>query len=59
MNEAQYLKYCEMRQESFADKAKATKFRDWILKDSLTEIKPNLFALEVLQYLAFETVAQV
>ncbi|KAJ1149123.1 hypothetical protein NDU88_001941 [Pleurodeles waltl] len=37
---------------------KATKFRDW-LDCSLMEIKPNAVAMEILAYLAYETVAQL
>lgn len=59
MTESQYMKYYEARQSSFANKAKPSKFREWLLKDCLLEIKPNAFAIEVLQYLAYETVAEV
>lgn len=37
---------------------KASKFRDW-LDCSTLELKPNSLAMEVLSYLAYETVAQV
>lgn len=59
LSQAHYIKYSEARQASFANKARPTKFRDWLLKDSQIELKPNIFALEVLQYLAYETVAQI
>lgn len=35
------------------------KFKDWILSGTSLEIKPNAFALEVLSYFAYETVAEV
>jgi len=35
------------------------KFRDWLLTGVTLDIKPNVFALEILSYLAYETVAQV
>lgn len=35
------------------------KFKDWILSGASIEIKPNAFALEVLSYFAYETVAEV
>lgn len=37
---------------------KASKFRDW-LDCSTLELKPNSLAMEILSYLAYETVAQV
>eukprot|EP00064_Thunnus_orientalis_P023210 superscaffoldBa00008557_g23442 len=44
----------------FSDDAakKASKFRDWLDCSSL-ELKPNSIAMEILSYLAYETVAQV
>lgn len=36
---------------------KASKFRDW-LDCSALEVKPNSVAMEILSYLAYETVAQ-
>ncbi|XP_078787771.1 transcription initiation protein SPT3 homolog isoform X2 [Oryzias latipes] len=56
MDPAQYTDFCESRQLSFAKKA--SKFRDWLDCSSL-ELKPNSIAMEVLSYLAYETVAQV
>ena len=38
---------------------KTHKFRDWLLTGVTLDIKPNMFGLEVLSYLAYETVAQV
>uniref|UniRef100_UPI0037E858E8 transcription initiation protein SPT3 homolog n=1 Tax=Semicossyphus pulcher TaxID=241346 RepID=UPI0037E858E8 len=56
MDQAQYLEFCESRQLSFAKKA--SKFRDWLDCSSL-ELKPNSIAMEILSYLAYETVAQI
>ncbi|KAG7273012.1 hypothetical protein CRUP_011896 [Coryphaenoides rupestris] len=56
MDQSQYSEFCESRQLSFAKKA--SKFRDWLDCSSL-EVKPNSIAMEILSYLAFETVAQV
>ncbi|XP_069461896.1 transcription initiation protein SPT3 homolog [Ambystoma mexicanum] len=56
MDTAQYSEFCESRQLSFSKKA--SKFRDW-LDCSLMEIKPNAVAMEILAYLAYETVAQL
>uniref|UniRef100_A0A8C7Y0Q0 SPT3 homolog, SAGA and STAGA complex component n=1 Tax=Oryzias sinensis TaxID=183150 RepID=A0A8C7Y0Q0_9TELE len=56
MDPAQYTDFCESRQLSFAKKA--SKFRDWLDCSSL-ELKPNSIAMEVLSYLAYETVAQI
>eukprot|EP00069_Balaena_mysticetus_P000005 bmy_00022T0 len=56
MDSAQYAEFCESRQLSFSKKA--SKFRDWLDCSSL-EIKPNVVAMEILAYLAYETVAQL
>uniref|UniRef100_A0A3Q3VZA6 SPT3 homolog, SAGA and STAGA complex component n=1 Tax=Mola mola TaxID=94237 RepID=A0A3Q3VZA6_MOLML len=56
MDQAQYAEFCESRQLSFAKKA--SKFRDW-LDCSTLELKPNSMAMEILSYLAYETVAQI
>lgn len=56
MDQAQYSEFCESRQLSFAKKA--SKFRDWLDCSSL-DLKPNTVAMEILSYLAYETVAQV
>uniref|UniRef100_A0A665UMK6 SPT3 homolog, SAGA and STAGA complex component n=1 Tax=Echeneis naucrates TaxID=173247 RepID=A0A665UMK6_ECHNA len=56
MDQAQYSEFCESRQLSFAKKA--SKFRDWLDCSSL-ELKPNSIAMEILSYLAYETVAQI
>ncbi|CAJ1066767.1 transcription initiation protein SPT3 homolog [Xyrichtys novacula] len=56
MDQAQYYEFCESRQLSFAKKA--SKFRDW-LDCSTLELKPNSIAMEILSYLAYETVAQI
>lgn len=60
MDASQYLEFASARQKSFACKySNAKKFRDWVLKDNLTEMRPNQFALETMNYLAYETVAQI
>ncbi|XP_036171943.1 transcription initiation protein SPT3 homolog isoform X6 [Myotis myotis] len=56
MDSAQYAEFCESRQLSFSKKA--SKFRDWLDCSSM-EIKPNVIAMEILAYLAYETVAQL
>ncbi|KAM3606943.1 uncharacterized protein V6R79_026186 [Siganus canaliculatus] len=56
MDQTQYNEFCESRQLSFAKKA--SKFRDWLDCSSL-ELKPNSVAMEILSYLAYETVAQI
>ncbi|XP_068183670.1 transcription initiation protein SPT3 homolog [Antennarius striatus] len=56
MDQAQYSEFCESRQLSFAKKA--SKFRDWLDCSSL-ELKPNSMAMEIMSYLAYETVAQI
>ncbi|XP_075406713.1 transcription initiation protein SPT3 homolog [Tenrec ecaudatus] len=56
MDSVHYAEFCESRQLSFSKKA--CKFRDWLDCSSL-EIKPNAVAMEMLAYLAYETVAQL
>ncbi|XP_004846493.1 transcription initiation protein SPT3 homolog isoform X5 [Heterocephalus glaber] len=56
MDSAQYAEFCESRQLSFSKKA--SKFRDWLDCSSM-EIKPSVAAMEILAYLAYETVAQL
>ncbi|XP_068597339.1 transcription initiation protein SPT3 homolog [Brachionichthys hirsutus] len=56
MDQAQYSEFCESRQLSFAKKA--LKFREWLDCSSL-ELKPNGLAMEMMSYLAYETVAQI
>ncbi|XP_014113133.1 PREDICTED: transcription initiation protein SPT3 homolog isoform X3 [Pseudopodoces humilis] len=56
MDSVQYAEFCESRQLSFSKKA--SKFRDWLDCSSM-EIKPNAVAMEILAYLAYETVAQL
>ncbi|TDH01577.1 hypothetical protein EPR50_G00181620 [Perca flavescens] len=56
MDQTQYSEFCESRQLSFAKKA--SKFRDW-LDCSTLELKPNSISMEILSYLAYETVAQI
>ncbi|XP_066524329.1 transcription initiation protein SPT3 homolog isoform X1 [Hoplias malabaricus] len=56
MDSAQYSDFCESRQLSFSKKA--SKFREWLDCSSL-EVKPNAISMEILSYLAYETVAQI
>ncbi|XP_077469773.1 transcription initiation protein SPT3 homolog isoform X2 [Stigmatopora argus] len=56
MDPSQYAEFCESRQLSFVKKA--SKFRDWLDCSNL-ELKPNSVAMEVLSYLAYETIAQI
>ncbi|XP_012693556.1 transcription initiation protein SPT3 homolog isoform X2 [Clupea harengus] len=56
MDMAQYSEFCESRQLTFSKKA--SKFREWLDCSSL-DVKPNAVSMEILSYLAYETVAQV
>ncbi|XP_067312137.1 transcription initiation protein SPT3 homolog isoform X2 [Pseudorasbora parva] len=56
MDSSQYSDFCESRQLSFSKKA--SKFREWLDCSSL-DVKPNAMSMEILSYLAYETVAQV
>ncbi|XP_072178682.1 transcription initiation protein SPT3 homolog isoform X1 [Diadema setosum] len=51
-----YKEYTEARQMNFIKKA--SKFKEW-LDISHLEPKPNAFAMEIVGYLAYETVAQI
>ncbi|OWK13199.1 SUPT3H, partial [Cervus elaphus hippelaphus] len=50
MDSAQYAEFCESRHLT----KKGSKFRDWLDCGSM-EIKPNVVAMEILAYLAYET----
>uniref|UniRef100_A0AAY4CHL4 SUPT3 protein n=1 Tax=Denticeps clupeoides TaxID=299321 RepID=A0AAY4CHL4_9TELE len=56
MDATQYSDFCESRQLSFSKKA--SKFREW-LDCSTLDVKPNAVSMEILSYLAYETVAQI
>lgn len=56
MDSVQYSEFCESRQLSFSKKA--SKFREWLDCSSM-EVKPNAVSMEILSYLAYETVAQL
>jgi len=51
--------WCDVACFVAAPRYKMHKLRDWLLSGVNLEIKPNVFGLEVLSYLAYETVAQV
>ncbi|XP_064629456.1 transcription initiation protein SPT3 homolog isoform X2 [Lineus longissimus] len=59
MDEQKYKEFNEARQASFSRKYKSQRFREWLVAGINLEIKPNPLAMEVLSYLAYETVAQV
>ncbi|XP_066281586.1 transcription initiation protein SPT3 homolog isoform X3 [Branchiostoma lanceolatum] len=56
MDQTQYMEYVEARQTNFHKKA--SKFRDWMDLGTL-EVKPNPLAMEILSYLAYETVGTI
>ncbi|XP_022089986.1 transcription initiation protein SPT3 homolog isoform X2 [Acanthaster planci] len=56
MDSNTYKEFTEARQVNFSKKG--SKFKEWLDYSSL-EPKPNPFALEIMQYLAYETVAQL
>lgn len=59
MTPEHYIHFCEARRASFARKYRSSKFRDWLLRSNTLDIKPNAVALEILNYFAYETVAQI
>lgn len=58
MTHLEYVIFTKARQVSFMNKVKPDKFSEWLLGDK-TDIKISVFAFEMIQYLAHETVAQV
>lgn len=58
MSYQEYSDFTKARQVSFISKIKSERFREWLLA-SKPEAKISLFAFEMIQYLAHETVAQV
>ncbi|ESO93279.1 hypothetical protein LOTGIDRAFT_119719 [Lottia gigantea] len=54
-----YTEFCEARQAGFSKKYKFQRFKEWIMAGINLDIKPNLHALEVVSYLAYETVAEI
>jgi len=60
MDQQQYLDFCEARQASFSPRFRGTqRFKDWVLSGSNCDPKPSVLAVEVLNYMAYETVAQI
>ncbi|XP_050393480.1 transcription initiation protein SPT3 homolog isoform X2 [Patella vulgata] len=54
----QYAEFCEARQSGFSRKYKFQRFKEWLMAGVNVDIKPNPHALEVISYLAYETVAE-
>ncbi|XP_076466803.1 uncharacterized protein LOC143298028 [Babylonia areolata] len=55
----QYKEFCEARQANFSRRYKSQRFKDWLMVGLNMDIKPNPQGLEVISYLAYETVAQI
>jgi transcription initiation protein SPT3 len=58
MSSQEYNDFTKARQVSFISKIKAEKFSDWLLYNR-PNTKLSVFAFEMIQYLAHETVAQI
>lgn len=58
MNYLEYSSYTKARQVSFISKIKPDKFSEWLLANK-PDTKISVFAFEMIQYLAHETVAQI
>lgn len=58
MNSQEYSDFTKARQVSFISKIKAEKFSEWLLFNR-PDTKLSVFAFEMIQYLAHETVAQI
>ncbi|XP_074603008.1 transcription initiation protein Spt3 [Brevipalpus obovatus] len=59
MTQNQYLRYSEARRANFSRKIRPEQFKEWLCLNESSDMKLNAYALEVLQYLAYETVAQI
>ncbi|KAK8765456.1 hypothetical protein V5799_031938 [Amblyomma americanum] len=59
MDQAQYVEYCNARASSFCRRNKVGRFREWLLKDIDSDVKPAPSVLDVFSYLAYETVATI
>lgn len=58
MSHLEYVIFTKARQVSFMSKVKPDKFSEWLLGNK-THMKISVFAFEMIQYLAHETVAQI
>lgn len=58
MSHAEYVIFTKARQVSFVSRVKADRFSEWLLGNK-PETKISVFAFEMIQYLAHETVAQI
>ncbi|XP_068223708.1 transcription initiation protein SPT3 homolog [Palaemon carinicauda] len=54
-----YKEYCEARKASFCPRLRVNKFREWLLRDESGDVKLTQLVLEMLNRLAYETVAQI
>ncbi|KAG0728386.1 Transcription initiation protein SPT3 [Chionoecetes opilio] len=54
-----YKEYCEARRASFCPRLRVNKFRDWLLGEENGDVKLTQLVLEMLNRLAYETVAQI
>lgn len=54
-----YKEYCEARKASFCPRLRVNKFREWLLGEESNEVKLTQLVLEMLNRLAYETVAQI
>lgn len=59
MDQAQYIEYASARASSFCRKNKVGRFREWLMKDIQSESRLSHSVLEVFNYMAYETVAQI
>lgn len=58
MSQIEYVIFTKARQVSFMSRVKPDKFSEWLLGNK-SHMKISVFAFEMIQYLAHETVAQV
>lgn len=58
MSHTEYVLFTKARQVSFVSRVKPDRFSDWLLGNK-PDAKISVFAFEMIQYLAHETVAQI
>lgn len=59
MDQAQYMEYCSARASSFCRRTKVGQFREWLMQDIQSESRLSNSVVEVFNYMAYETVAQI
>ncbi|KAG8200550.1 hypothetical protein JTE90_000623 [Oedothorax gibbosus] len=59
LNQEDYLDFSEKLQASFCPKGDNELFKKWLLLDNMTHLTPSNLAMEIINFLALETVAEI